>query len=166
MVLLQFYARLREGNVNEQKEAFQLRFIDITSHVRSPESDRQLTAQIFSTMSTAQQGSYSRREYVDPTPMPSDIPHVDEVGATSAPLKSAAFFIGAYCKEYNGSFFRMQLYEDLSLIKLEDFILCKNESRDPGHCLKEGRRVTRCTTDLCVFLLLLFRILFFLFLLI
>ena len=36
--------------------------------------------------------------------MPSDIPHVNEVGATSAPLKSAAFFIGAYCKEYNGSF--------------------------------------------------------------
>ena len=36
--------------------------------------------------------------------MPSDIPHVDEVGATSAPLKSAAFFIGAYCKDFNGSF--------------------------------------------------------------
>jgi NADH dehydrogenase (ubiquinone) 1 alpha subcomplex subunit 8 len=30
-------------------------------------------------------------------------------------------------------------------------MLCKNEGRgDPGQCLKEGRRVTRCATDLCV----------------
>ena len=29
-------------------------------------------------------------------------------------------------------------------------MLCKSEDRDPGHCLKEGRRVTRCATDLCV----------------
>ncbi|KAJ7639542.1 NADH dehydrogenase alpha subcomplex subunit 8 [Roridomyces roridus] len=58
-------------------------------------------------------------------------PHVAELGTTSAPLKSAAFFIGAYCKEFN-----------------EDFMLCKAESRDPAHCLKEGRRVTRCATDL------------------
>ncbi|CAA7259366.1 unnamed protein product [Cyclocybe aegerita] len=63
--------------------------------------------------------------------MPSHIPHVDELGATSAPLKSAAFFLGAYCKEYN-----------------EDFMLCKNESRNPEHCLKEGRKVTRCAVDL------------------
>ena len=56
----------------------------------------------YSTMNTAQQGSSS--QHVDSIPMPSDIPHVDEVGATSAPLKSAAFFIGAYCKEFNGSF--------------------------------------------------------------
>ncbi|KAJ7739849.1 NADH dehydrogenase, alpha subcomplex, subunit 8 [Mycena metata] len=56
---------------------------------------------------------------------------VEELGTTSAPLKSAAFFIGAYCKEYN-----------------EDFMLCKAENRDPKHCLKEGRRVTRCATDL------------------
>ena len=53
-------------------------------------------------MSTAQEDS--QQQHVDYTPMPSDIPHVDEVGATSAPLKSAAFFIGAYCKDYNGSF--------------------------------------------------------------
>lgn len=37
------------------------------------------------------------------TSTPTDLPHVDEVGLTSGPLKSAAFFIGAYCKEYNGS---------------------------------------------------------------
>ena len=27
-------------------------------------------------------------------------------------------------------------------------MLCKAENRDPAHCLKEGRRVTRCATDL------------------
>jgi hypothetical protein len=31
---------------------------------------------------------------------------------------------------------------------VEDFMLCKKESRDPEHCLKEGRRVTRCAQDL------------------
>ncbi|KAF9000207.1 NADH dehydrogenase alpha subcomplex subunit 8 [Cyathus striatus] len=68
---------------------------------------------------------------MDSAPPPDHIPQVPELGATSAPLKSAAFFIGAHCKEYN-----------------EDFMLCKNEKRDPAHCLKEGRRVTRCATDL------------------
>ena len=29
-------------------------------------------------------------------------------------------------------------------------MLCKQQNRDPGHCLKEGRRVTRCATDLYV----------------
>lgn len=29
-------------------------------------------------------------------------------------------------------------------------MLCKSESRDPEHCLKEGRRVTRCAIDLYV----------------
>ncbi|KAJ3740830.1 Ndufa8, NADH-ubiquinone oxidoreductase complex I 19kd subunit [Lentinula detonsa] len=82
-------------------------------------------------MSSYQPGSVQTRPYVDPTPLPDDIPKVQELGATSGPLKSAAFFIGAYCKEYN-----------------EDFMLCKAENRDPGHCLKEGRRVTRCATNL------------------
>ena len=31
-------------------------------------------------------------------------------------------------------------------------MLCKAENRDPAHCLKEGRRVTRCAQDLCVIL--------------
>lgn len=29
-------------------------------------------------------------------------------------------------------------------------MLCKAESRDPAHCLSEGRKVTRCAADLCV----------------
>lgn len=33
---------------------------------------------------------------------------------------------------------------------VEDFMLCKAENRNPEHCLKEGRRVTRCATDLYV----------------
>ena len=31
-------------------------------------------------------------------------------------------------------------------------MLCKAENRDPSHCLKEGRRVTRCAQDLYVLL--------------
>jgi len=68
--------------------------------------------------------------YIEPTPEATQ-PHVPEVGATSAPLKSAAFFIGAHCQDYN-----------------DDFMLCKGENRDAAHCLKEGRRVTRCAIDL------------------
>ena len=64
--------------------------------------------------------------YVEPLPWPKDVPKVDEVGTTSAPLKSIAFFFGQFCKLYN-----------------DDFMLCKNENRDPEHCLLEGRRVTR-----------------------
>lgn len=40
--------------------------------------------------------------YIDPAPLPKSVPQVDELGVTSAPLKSAAFFIGAHCKPYNG----------------------------------------------------------------
>ncbi|EGN92038.1 Ndufa8, NADH-ubiquinone oxidoreductase complex I 19kd subunit [Serpula lacrymans var. lacrymans S7.3] len=82
-------------------------------------------------MSTYQNSSTASQPYSDPTPLPANVPKVNELGVTSAPLKSAAFFLGAYCKEYN-----------------EDFMLCKQENRDPGHCLKEGRRVTRCATEL------------------
>lgn len=35
--------------------------------------------------------------------MPAGVPKVDELGTTSAPLKSASFFIGEYCKPYNGA---------------------------------------------------------------
>lgn len=45
----------------------------------------------------------STRPYRDPTPLPADVPKVKELGVTSAPLKSAAFFLGAFCKDYNGA---------------------------------------------------------------
>ncbi|KAJ3213935.1 hypothetical protein HK099_007113, partial [Clydaea vesicula] len=56
---------------------------------------------------------------------------VEEVGLTSAPLESMSFYFQSYCKDYT-----------------RDFMLCKNETNDPKHCLKEGRRVTRCAMDL------------------
>lgn len=42
---------------------------------------------------------------------------------------SAAFFIGARCRDYN-----------------DDYMQCKNEAEGRGEfeCLREGRRVTRC----------------------
>lgn len=40
-------------------------------------------------------------------------------------------------------------------LSAEDFMLCKAENRDPAHCLKEGRRVTRCAANLCVSISLL-----------
>jgi hypothetical protein len=82
-----------------------------------------------------------------------EIPKVAELGTTSAPLKSAAFFLGAYCKEFNGTYYTAfaPRWVLIGIIcGTEDFMLCKAENRDPGHCLKEGRRVTRCATDLCV----------------
>ncbi|KAF7732157.1 hypothetical protein EC973_006412 [Apophysomyces ossiformis] len=82
-------------------------------------------------MSTHRETLLTETKFVDPTPLPDSIPKVDEVGATSAPLKSASFFIGQYCKDYN-----------------DDFMLCKNENNNPEHCLKEGRKVTRCAIDL------------------
>lgn len=44
------------------------------------------------------------KPYVDPNPLPPSVPHVDELGTTSAPLKSASFFIGDYCREVNGEY--------------------------------------------------------------
>ncbi|OZJ05024.1 hypothetical protein BZG36_02143 [Bifiguratus adelaidae] len=82
-------------------------------------------------MTSTRDPTFTSTKFVDPTPAPSDLPAVDEVGLTSAPLKSASYFIGAYCKDYN-----------------EDFMSCKNEDNNPEHCLKEGRRVTRCALDL------------------
>ncbi|WFD33005.1 ndufa8, NADH-ubiquinone oxidoreductase complex I 19kd subunit [Malassezia sp. CBS 17886] len=76
----------------------------------------------------AQNPSFS---YVEPAPWPKDVPKVEEVGTSSAPLESISYFLGDYCRQYN-----------------EDFMLCKAQNRDPEHCLKEGRRVTRCAQDL------------------
>ena len=78
---------------------------------------------------TTDEDRFNQSVLIDKTPLPDSIPHVDEVGATSAPLLSAAYFIGARCKDYN-----------------EDYMLCKHEARGRGpvECLREGRKVTRC----------------------
>ncbi|ODV93514.1 hypothetical protein PACTADRAFT_46327 [Pachysolen tannophilus NRRL Y-2460] len=64
--------------------------------------------------------------------LPQEIPEVDEIGATTAPLVSASFYIGARCQPYN-----------------DDYMLCNQEAKGTGQidCLKEGRRVTRCAAS-------------------
>lgn len=74
----------------------------------------------------------SRHEWEnqDNNPLPKEF-EVDEVGATSAPLLSASYFIGARCRPYN-----------------DDFLKCKDENNGGTiECLKEGRRVTRCAVS-------------------
>lgn len=67
-------------------------------------------------------------ENTDKNSLPKDIPEVNEVGATSAPLLSASYIIGDKCKPFN-----------------DDFMMCKSENNGGTlECLKEGRRVTRC----------------------
>ncbi|KAI1323614.1 NADH-ubiquinone oxidoreductase 20.8 kDa subunit [Xylariaceae sp. FL0255] len=75
---------------------------------------------------------FNQEVLYDTTPLPESIPAVKEVGATSAPLLSAAFFIGARCRPYN-----------------DDFMQCKQDAQGQGEvkCLKEGRRVTRCAAS-------------------
>ncbi|KAF3941210.1 hypothetical protein ABW19_dt0203923 [Dactylella cylindrospora] len=69
---------------------------------------------------------------IDAVPLPDHIPKVEEVGATSAPLLSAAFFIGARCRPYN-----------------DDYMKCKDEAQGRGEldCMREGRKVTRCAVS-------------------
>jgi NADH dehydrogenase (ubiquinone) 1 alpha subcomplex subunit 8 len=83
-------------------------------------------------MATEREAINDHALLVETAKMPSHIPDVDEVGATSAPLLSAAYFIGARCKPYG-----------------DDFLLCKKEANATGEidCLKEGRRVTRCAVS-------------------
>ena len=80
--------------------------------------------------------SFNQQVLYDTTPLPDSIPKVKEIGTTSAPLFSAAYFIGARCKDYN-----------------DDFMKCKTENPGKGEfeCLKEGRRVTRCARSVYVF---------------
>lgn len=75
---------------------------------------------------------FNQTYLVDPTPMPSHIPPVTEIGASSAPLMSASFFIGARCRDYN-----------------DDYMQCKTEAYGRGEldCMKEGRKVTRCAAS-------------------
>ncbi|KAI9208363.1 uncharacterized protein BJ171DRAFT_491101 [Polychytrium aggregatum] len=82
-------------------------------------------------MTSHREGIFIKGLWVDKSPLPEDIPHVDEVGLTSAPLASMSFFFATFCKDYS-----------------EDFMLCKKDNPDPKACLKEGRKVTRCAIDL------------------
>lgn len=78
---------------------------------------------------------FNQQELFDTTPLPDSIPKVKELGASSAPLMSASFFIGARCRAYN-----------------DDYMQCKTENPGTGEmaCLSEGRRVTRCARSVWV----------------
>ncbi|KAL8660150.1 MAG: hypothetical protein Q9221_004861 [Calogaya cf. arnoldii] len=80
----------------------------------------------------ARQPRFNQAVLIDTTPLPDSIPKVEEVGASSAPLMSAAYFIGARCKAYN-----------------DDYMMCKTEAHGRGEfeCMKEGRKVTRCAAS-------------------
>ncbi|RMZ67099.1 hypothetical protein GMOD_00000977 [Pyrenophora seminiperda CCB06] len=80
--------------------------------------------------------SFNQQALIDTTPLPDDIPKVKELGASSAPLLSASYFIGARCKDYN-----------------DDYMMCKTEANGRGEfdCMKEGRKVTRCAASVYVF---------------
>lgn len=111
-------------------------------------------------MASHRGATFSDQPYTDPNPLPSSVPHVEDLGVTSAPLKSAAFFIGQHCKDVNGecqgataprqptSHGSVDIMSDWLTACVEDFMLCKAENRDPAHCLAEGRKVTRCATEL------------------
>ncbi|KAF2427199.1 NADH dehydrogenase, alpha subcomplex, subunit 8 [Tothia fuscella] len=81
---------------------------------------------------SARQPRFNQHVLIDTTPLPDDMPKVQEVGASSAPLMSASFFIGARCQPYN-----------------DDFMKCKTEANGRGEidCMKEGRKVTRCAAS-------------------
>lgn len=76
--------------------------------------------------------SFNRTVLVDTTPLPDSIPPVREIGSSSAPLLSAAYFIGARCRPFN-----------------DDYMQCKTEAYGKGEteCMKEGRKVTRCAAS-------------------
>jgi NADH dehydrogenase (ubiquinone) 1 alpha subcomplex subunit 8 len=84
---------------------------------------------------TGPSNRFNQHVLVDTTPMPEGIPKVQEIGATSAPLMSASFFIGDRCKAYN-----------------DDYMKCKAEANGRGEldCLQEGRKVTRCAASVYV----------------
>jgi len=53
---------------------------------------------------------------------------VPEVNVSTPYLKAAAFFLGKHCEDVNN-----------------EYMLCKEEEKDPRKCLKEGKAVTQCT---------------------
>jgi hypothetical protein len=81
-------------------------------------------------MASHRTSNFEDTPYIDPTPLPSSIPAVDELGVTSAPLKSAAFFIGDHCREVNGETERVALC--LSLLGLKFLPFCIVWDSDRG----------------------------------
>lgn len=79
------------------------------------------------------------RDYVEPANLPKDVPSMPELGVTSAPLKSAAFFLGAFCKEYNGNVIRVDMVFK-TLMTPDCRRLYALQGREPGSCTLSHRR--------------------------
>jgi hypothetical protein len=79
------------------------------------------------------------QELYDLTPLPDSIPKVKELGSSSAPLMSAAYFIGARCRVFN-----------------DDYMKCKEDAEGRGEleCMREGRKVTRCARSVYDFFIM------------
>lgn len=75
---------------------------------------------------------FNQQVLIDTTPLPASIPPVKEIGASSAPLLSASFFIGDRCKAFN-----------------DDYMVCKTQAHGKGEieCMREGRKATRCAAS-------------------
>jgi len=75
---------------------------------------------------------FNQQVLIDTTPLPESIPPVKEIGASSAPLLSASFFIGDRCKAFN-----------------DDYMVCKTQAHGKGEieCMREGRKATRCAAS-------------------
>ncbi|KAG7008558.1 NADH-ubiquinone oxidoreductase 20.8 kda subunit [Physcia stellaris] len=80
----------------------------------------------------ARQPKFNQQVLIDTTPLPDSIPKVKEIGASSAPLLSASYFIGDRCKAFN-----------------DDYMVCKTQAHGRGEieCMKEGRKATRCAAS-------------------
>lgn len=109
--------------------AFQDNELSISQVISTSSSNSKLPSHQLSFNMSARKPQFNKQLLYDTTPLPDSIPKVKEIGASSAPLMSASFFIGARCRAYN-----------------DDFMQCKTESYGRGEieCLKEGRRVTNC----------------------
>lgn len=79
------------------------------------------------------------RHYFEPNPMPKHIPPVAELGVTSAPLKSASFHLGSFCKEYNGRSIFPPSFASSSL--------SRDSSRQRTSCSAEERARTPSTVS-------------------
>ena len=75
---------------------------------------------------------FNQQVLIDTTPLPDSVPKVKELGASSAPLLSASFFIGARCRAFN-----------------DDYMVCKTQAKGTGEidCMREGRKATRCAAS-------------------
>ncbi|KIX09712.1 uncharacterized protein Z518_00793 [Rhinocladiella mackenziei CBS 650.93] len=88
--------------------------------------------------------------FVDTTPMPDHIPKVKEIGASSAPLLSASFFIGARCRPYNDDYMqcKTEALEDINKNCLEEFrahwMCLENNNHQLWQCRRPERALNRC----------------------